>query len=226
MRIGILLCGHAPDEYIEQRGDIDALFRDLLGERGFEFQTWPVVDMDFPDSPKDADAWLVTGSKHGVYEDLPFIAPLEDFIRDIRHAERPLVGICFGHQIIAQAFGGHVEKFDGGWQRGLQSYALGDGDLSLYAWHQDQVITAPSGARTLASNPGCTHAILSYGPNCLTIQGHPEFERDFIETLIEHRAGSATPEELAAVAAKLDHPPDRARAATLIANTLRHGSSA
>ena len=224
MRIGILLCGHAPDEFIAQRGDVDVLFRDLLAERGFEFHTWPVVDMAFPEGPEAADGWLITGSKHGVYEDLPFIAPLEALVRDIRAAGKPLVGICFGHQIIAQALGGHVEKFDGGWQRGLQSYAGAAGDLALFAWHQDQVITPPEPARTLATSPGCAHAILRYGPDCLTIQGHPEFERDFVEVLMEHRAGSATPAEIAAVAATLGTAPDRAAAAALIADALTHGT--
>ena len=178
--------------------------------------------MTFPDGPEAADGWLITGSKHGVYEDLPFIPPLEALVRDIRASRKPLVGICFGHQIIAQALGGHVEKFDGGWQRGLQSYG-GAGELALYAWHQDQVITPPETAHTLASSPGCAHAILRYGPECLTIQGHPEFERDFVEVLMEHRAGSATPAEIAAVAATLDQPTDRAEAAALIADALTHG---
>ena len=225
MRIGILLCGHAPDEFIAQRGDVDALFRDLLAERGFEFQTWPVVDMDFPEGPEAADGWLITGSKHGVYDDLPFIPPLEALVRDIRAARKPLVGICFGHQIIAQALGGCVEKFDGGWQRGLQRYEGRGNAMALYAWHQDQVITPPDMARTLASNPGCAHAILRYGPDCLTIQGHPEFERDYIETLMEHRAGAATPAEIAAVAATLGTPPDRAEAAALIADALIQGAA-
>ena len=223
MRIGILLCGHAPDDYIAQRGDVDALFRDLLGGHGFDFRTWSVVDMDFPPGPEAADGWLITGSKHGVYDDLPFIAPLETLVRDIRTARRPLVGICFGHQIIAQALGGHVEKFAGGWQRGLKTYALAERTMAIYGWHQDQVITPPKGARTIATHPHCAHAILSYGPDCLTVQGHPEFERDYIETLIERRAGSATPDELAEVAAQLDQPTDRHHAATLLIETLKHG---
>jgi GMP synthase-like glutamine amidotransferase len=100
------------------------MFARLFEPRGFELRLWEVVDGDFPDGPDAADAWLITGSPHGVYEDRPWIAPLEAFIRDIRDAGRPLVGICFGHQIVAQAFGGRVEKFDGGWALGRRSTTI------------------------------------------------------------------------------------------------------
>lgn len=220
MRIGILLCGHAPDDYIAENGDIDALFRRLLDGQGFTFKTWSVVDMDFPDDAMAADAWIITGSKHGVYDDLPFIAPLEDLIREIRATERPLVGICFGHQIIAQALGGTVEKFDGGWQLGLQSYQAPDGGFSLYAWHQDQVTTPPPGAETLAANSSCAHAMLRYAPDCLTVQGHPEFGRDYIELLMRVRAGALSPEDLHAAGENLDQPPDNNRIASLLCAAL------
>ena len=67
----------------------------------------------FPEGIHDADGWLITGSRHGAYEDHPWIPPLEEFIRDAYAAQVPLVGICFGHQIIAQAMGGKVEKYQG-----------------------------------------------------------------------------------------------------------------
>ncbi len=84
----------------------------------FTFRTWQVVNMEFPAIGGRCDGWLITGSKHGAYEDLPFIPPLEDFIRKAYAEHVPLVGICFGHQIIAQAMGGKVEKFKDGWAVG------------------------------------------------------------------------------------------------------------
>ncbi len=226
MLIGILLCGHAPDDYIARTGDIDSLFRKLLGGRGFTFRTWSVVDMEFPPDVLAADGWLVTGSKHGVYDDLPFIRPLEALIRDIRTARRPLVGVCFGHQIIAQALGGHVEKFAGGWTVGLQRYQGSTGDLSLYAWHQDQVIAPPEDAETLASNAGCAHAILRYGPDCITVQGHPEFGRDYIELLMELRAGLIPQDKLDVASRELDAPTDTNRVAQLLVDALAERSLA
>ena len=109
MKIGILQTGHAPDELLHDRGDYDAHFARLLDGNGFTFRTYNVVDMDFPGSIHDCDGWLITGSKHGAYEDHPFIPPLEALIREVYNTDLPLVGICFGHQIIAQALGGTVE---------------------------------------------------------------------------------------------------------------------
>ena len=114
MKIGILQTGHSPDNMKDALGDYGDMFVKLLGGHGFDFQIWSVVDGDFPASAVDADGWLITGSKHGAYEDHDWIPPLEQLIRAIREAGRPLVGICFGHQIIAQALGGKVEKFAGG----------------------------------------------------------------------------------------------------------------
>lgn len=207
MKIGILQAGHAPQNIIDSEGDYEHLFRRLLAGKGFDFQTWNVVDMDFPASPRDADGWLITGSKHGVYEDHDFIAPLEDLIRDITRSDRPLIGVCFGHQIIAQALGGDVRKFDGGWSVGNTEYSGALGALHLNAWHQDQVITPPDGAKTLAGNDFCAHGVLLYEGKALTIQPHPEFASSVIGGLIATRGKGIIPDPLLANATEnLDAP--------------------
>ncbi len=114
MLIGILQCGHFPEDLQGESGDYDAMFERLLAGENFDYATYNVVDGDFPEGPEACDGWLITGSRHGAYEDHDWIPPLEDLIRAIRDAGRPLVGVCFGHQIIAQALGGKVVKFDGG----------------------------------------------------------------------------------------------------------------
>lgn len=227
MKIGILQTGHSPDALIKTTGDYADLFVKLLAGQGFEFKVFSVVDMEFPQGATDCDGWLITGSKHGSYEDHAFIAPLEQLIRDIYAADRPLVGICFGHQIIAQALGGKVEKFKDGWAAGRQSYDWNGQTRHLNAWHQDQVVTKPADATVCASNEFCEYAALVYGKKAFTVQAHPEFENSFVGALATHRGPGVVPDAvLADVKANLDKPVDNARLATEIGQFFRERSIA
>jgi len=196
MKIGILECGRLPDEMSAQTGQYPPMFMRLLDGQGFAFQAWHVEDMVFPNSVSDADGWLVTGSRHGVYEDHAFIPVLEQFIRDAFAADVPVVGICFGHQIMAQALGGKVAKYAGGWAVGARDYSFDTGPVRLNAWHQDQVITPPDGAQTVASNAFCAHAALLYPGRGFSVQAHPEFEDGVIQGLIDHRGPGVVPDPL------------------------------
>ena len=205
MLIGILQTGFAPDA-LASLGDYPHMFARLLDGQGFTFQTYRVVDGVFPAHVTDCDGWLITGSRHGVYEDHSWLPPLEQFIRDSFAAHVPMVGICFGHQIIAQAMGGKVEKFAGGWAVGAQEYDFGGDTLTLNAWHQDQVIAVPKGARVIASNDFCTNAALLYD-HALTIQAHPEFQSEFIDGLMQTRGRGVVPDDrLRAAAMRLSDP--------------------
>ncbi|NVK14475.1 MAG: type 1 glutamine amidotransferase [Rhodobacteraceae bacterium] len=222
MKIGILQTGHSPEDLFGDFGDYDAMFRDMLDGNGFEFQTWAVVDGILPDGPQDADAWLITGSKHGAYEDHAWIPPLEDLIRAIHTRKQPLAGICFGHQIIAQALGGKVEKFEGGWAVGRVTYKVGGKGLTLNAWHQDQVVDLPEGARVLGGNDFCQNGILAYGDHIISWQPHPEFPNAFVGGLIEKRGRGVVPDDLLnRAAAELDAPVDNQDIATLLADFYR-----
>ena len=142
-------------------------------------------------------------------------------IRAIHAAKRPLVGICFGHQIIAQALGGTVEKFSGGWSVGRQSYTLDNEHLHLNAWHQDQVTKLPPQARILGHSTFCENAVLAYGDHILTIQPHPEFDAAFTQGLITHRGGAVPADQLAQAQADLAQSTDNARIAARIAAHLK-----
>jgi len=203
MLIGILQTGHAPDALRPLHGDYPDLFERLLAGRDLTFRTWAVVDGEFPDGPRDAEGWLITGSRHGAYDGLPWIARLEGLIREIvaaRVPRVPLVGVCFGHQIIAQALGGRVEKFPGGWTVGRTEYDFDGETVALNAWHQDQVVERPEGARVAATSPFCAIAALVYGdgerPFAFTVQAHPEFSRPFIADMIERRGRGIVPDPL------------------------------
>ena len=225
MKIGILQAGHSPEELIDAHGDYGDRFEQLLAGHGFTFRIWSVVDMEFPDGPGDADAWLITGSRHGAYDDLPFIEPLEQLIRDIQAAGQRMVGVCFGHQIIAQALGGKVIKHPAGWSVGLTVYQTEDGPIALNAWHQDQVIERPEGARVLASSEFCENAILAYGDQFYTVQAHPEFGYDFVEGLARTRGKGVVPEPLLQAAlAQKDVPTDRHEIGDRMAAWLKGGA--
>ena len=202
MKIGILQTGIAPVELAASHGEYPKMFENFLSGRGFTFQTYSILDHEFPTSIEDAAGWLITGSKHGAYEDHAWIPPLEDFIRVIYATDTPLVGVCFGHQIIAQALGGKVEKYSDGWSVGHAEYEMEDckDPVLLNAWHQDQVIELPKDARVIGSSAFCKYAMLAYGDKVLTVQPHPEFSDHFVEGLIKYRAKGVVPDDLLQVA--------------------------
>ncbi len=195
--IGILQTGRSPETLRDRHGDYDGMFRRLLDGRGFHFVTYPVLDDVFPAHVHEAQGWLITGSRFGVYEDYPWIARLEDFLRRAYAHRVPIVGVCFGHQVLARALGGRVEKFQGGWSAGLETYSFEGGpSVRALAWHQDQVVEKPDAASVVASSPFCSFAALAYGEQAFTVQPHPEFRGDFFADLVAVR-GAVLPGDVA-----------------------------
>lgn len=198
-----------PDELKAQYGSYADMFMRLLGPDNpdFEFSIYEARLGELPESALVCDAWIVTGSKFSVYEDIDWIHNLRDFVATIANSARPLVGICFGHQLIAEALGGRVHKNPGGWGLGIQTYqptaafakqlGMSAGDaLNINAVHQDQVVKLPPGAEVIASSEFCPIAGLSYfDGRVVSLQPHPEFTLGFEIDLLENRAGVAFSEE-------------------------------
>lgn len=198
MRLGILQAGENSDKMPEGTPAYPTLFTSLFDRAGADFDiTYVQVRFgEFPQSIDDYDAYLVTGSAAGVYDDLDWIAPLEDFIRAIYAAGKPLVGICFGHQVIANALGGKAVKSDKGWGCGVRSLpVLADGGVlnpsqsqsTLLYMHQDQVVEAPPEAEILIGDDFCPIASFKIGEQVLCFQGHPEFTPQVIAGITDLR---------------------------------------
>ncbi len=217
MKIGILQSGHSPDALIDKAGDYGDLFTAMLADDDLTFEVFSVVDGIFPSGAEAAEGWLITGSRYGAYEDHDWIPPLEDLIRDIHARALPMIGVCFGHQIIAQALGGKVEKFKDGWAVGRTEYDMGGQSLAVNAWHQDQVTRRPDEAQVLASNDFCENAVLAYGDTIWTIQPHPEMSPEFVDGLIRFRGRGLVPDALLdAAQARNNQPNSNADIATLM----------
>lgn len=229
MRLGILETGAPPEAVREQFGDYPAMFRRLLGEDAHAWRTYDVAGGELPATADAEQGYIVTGSSAGVYDPLPWIAPLQGFLRAAR-GQVPLVGVCFGHQVMAEAFGGRVIKSPKGWGVGLQRYDLADrrawmdeaGAIVVPGSHQDQVVEPPPGAMVLGGSDFCPFGLLDYGKDrAISLQLHPEFEPAYAKALIETRRGSRyTDDEADRAIASYQQPDDRARVGGWISRFL------
>ena len=206
MKIGILLVGRASEDLVEKYGTYAEMLIALINSEGqnFEFKTFNILDSVFPENHSVCDGWIVTGSPHGVYEDHSWIPTVSQLINDIYNANIPIFGVCFGHQLIAQALGGHVEKSIKGWGLGLHTYKIDNSasymgnlskELTLNICHQDQVLDVPKGATIYARSQFCENAGFYIKDKVLTMQAHPEFKVEFIEALLNARREVIIPKE-------------------------------
>lgn len=229
MHIGILQADTVLEKFQPAFGDYPEMFVDLLGnvdDRRPRFTTIDAhvaaAEAGYP-APRSCDAYVITCSHYSVYDDEPWIAPLANFVGDALDAGRKVVGICFGHQLIAHYFGGRTAAAPVGWGVGVYNTELishepwmdpAATEVALVSSHKDQVFELPDGARLIARNDFCPNAGFVIGDQVLTLQGHPEFSKPYAEALLRHRrelVGEATFQEAIASFQKDTHPAVLAR---------------
>jgi len=215
-RIAILETGAPPAALAERHGDYPAMFRALLGD-GYAVEVFRSQAGEWPDAPA-FDAAIITGSAAGVYEDPPWIADLLDWIRRAK-GRTGLVGVCFGHQAMAQALGGRVEKSDRGWGVGLHRYEVlapepwmtpPAGTVAIPVSHQDQVVEPPAGARVILRSGFTPFASLAWDDDAISLQGHPEFTPAYAADLTGGRRERIGPALVDEALDSLKRPDDRA----------------
>jgi len=226
MRVAILETGSPPEPLVRRFGRYEAMFGRLLGP-GFETVSYDVAAGVLPEKPDEHTAYIVSGSAAGVYDEHRWIPPLLDFLRAAM-GKAKLVGICFGHQAMAEAFGGRVEKSERGWGVGLQTYGIvahapwmDEAEcVSVPVSHQDQIVVQPPSTRILAASAFSPFGMLAYDDaQAISMQFHPEFEPEYAKALIELRR-ERLPDPEAALAS-LDGPDDRERVAGWIRSFLK-----
>ncbi|OSM01487.1 glutamine amidotransferase-related protein [Magnetofaba australis] len=237
MEIGYLEAGYAPDVLARKHGDYPTLFRNLFAgeDETIRFTPYRLQDGEFPPSVESADAYLICGSDNSVYENLPWMLQTQAFIRQLHESKRKLIGICFGHQLIAQALGGCVGQAPTGWGMGIKrievtqrrAWMIPELDaIHLGHSHRDQAVRLPPEAEVVGGNDHCPAGVVTVGDHILTFQGHPEYPRAYsgdILDLYDARVEGGLPVEVKRQAQdSLEMEPDNAVVARWLVNFLRH----
>ena len=229
LRIGLLLCDHLDEDVIAQVGDYTELYPAVFDPEGVELTVYEVTRGQFPERLDAHDGWIVSGSRRSTYEDEPWIHELEDLVRRIVAQRRRLVGICFGHQMTAQALGGLVEPAEVGWGVGVKAFEVVAApawmepveDFTILMSHRDQVTRLPEGAELIASADYCPVGAYRIDDHVFCVQGHPEFVPELSRILLAKRREVIGPEVADAAVDTLDDPIDSARIVGWMAEFFR-----
>ncbi len=219
MKLGILLCDQVQEQLQPEFGDYPDMFRDLINkvDDQVEVHFFSAIDRQLPTDIDVCDAYMTSGSRWGVNDDKLWIRELEYFIKLLYDAGKGLVGICFGHQLIAKCLGGKVNKSDKGWGIGVsfseevksQKWMIpAQNKLDLIVSHQDQILALPPQAQVLMSNDFCPYSMIQVGDNFLGIQGHPEFSSSYSLALMYSRKDRIKSSVIDAASAALAHEVD------------------
>ncbi len=194
MKIGILLTDHVMDELKSEHGDMDDFYKYIFNkvDPTIELKIFDVVEGIYPTNIDNCDGYLITGSRFSVYEEIDWIIKLKEFVIELDQLKKPLIGVCFGHQLIAEVLGGQTIAADSGWTVGNQTYNLIDtapwfkeeiSSFTLLHSHKDQVKVLPNKATLIASTEKVPIAMYRVGNHIFSHQGHPEFKPKYIHDI-------------------------------------------
>jgi hypothetical protein len=225
-RIGLLLVGHIDAGSLHVGGDYPELYAGILADKGIELTTYRCDEGQMPESINEQDGWLCSPSRLSVYDDHAWLREVEQLLRDFVAKEKPYVGICFGHQLMAQALGATVSKADYGWGIGAKHYEVvspqpwmdSSNEIVLAASHQDQVQALPNGAQLLAHADYCPIGGMTIGETAWTLQVHPEFSPKLADSLLATRIALFGEEKAEAARQTLAEGLQQQRIASWISN--------
>jgi len=219
MKIGILQADSVLSEFRPLFGDYPDMFKSLMlrVDTSLQFEVFNVVQGQYPDEIDTCDGYLITGSKASVYDNEVWISSLGDYIKRLYNHNKKLVAVCFGHQLVAEVFGGKTELSTRGWGVGVHTIDIyvdkpwlqpNKSTVNVVVSHQDQVTRLPDGAERIAGSDFCENSMFQMGKNILTIQGHPEFSKAYSRTMMQYREQKIGADKLAAGLDSLTKPVD------------------
>jgi GMP synthase-like glutamine amidotransferase len=231
MKIGLLECDHVLEKFRHIAGDYRDMFAAMFDRHApqIDLQPFDVCNGQFPSSIHDCDGYLTTGSRCSAYDDEEWIHALKNFTRQIHEIKKPFVGVCFGHQVLAEALGGKVARADVGWGVGVRDIEIVQFEpwmepeqsrCSLQYMHQDQVICLPEGSVAFGRSEHCPIAMFRISDSMLGIQAHPEFPKAYSEALLRDRIERIGRERVEAGLTSLERSTDESVVAKWIAEFL------
>jgi len=232
VRIGIFEADTLEPDIKEKYGSYAEMFQRLLlsVDDQLEIKVYPVIECKYPENMDECDGYLITGSKSSAYDNEPWIKQLRDYILALHKHRSKLVGICFGHQIIALSLGGLTKKSEKGWGVGISISKIikekpwmgtTEQQFALLVSHQDQVTSLPAQSELIATNTFCANASFQIANHILCFQGHPEFSADYLSYLMNKRRDSIGEEKYKKAMDSLEIDQDALLVAAWIVNFIR-----
>ncbi len=227
MRVALLVCDHVPQKFSKDHGDYRSMFENAFGS--LHLSPYYVIDGSIPDIDK-YDAFIITGSRFSVYDNEKWIINLKRFTKSVFDEGKKLVGVCFGHQMIAEALGGKVQRSDVGYLIGIHNFSIVEEkewmepfseDYKILMLCQDQVVSLPPHTEVLSSSSQCPVGMFQIEERFLGIQGHPEFTKEYNQAVFESRPDVITNSKMESAYASFKEQPDNQLLIGYIENFLR-----